>query len=181
MGNIVEDAEPKINSNCLKGGKMKKYILFLPILVLLITSVIAVSSDDFSFNAKDSLTTDNLKYKVSMSVWHDKGKTPTYHPFSWFWHGDIKNHWSNGIPASGKGILEIIYETNERRVTLNLNLEEKEIISNINGIIIVNNKATGTFWTKGKLPEKVSHNLTYYYNTNTKTASVLGFNNLIVQ
>ena len=151
----------------------KLTILALPIMIFMITSILA---SDFNIRADgDSIFNSNIRIISHLNAWHDDGKAPTCNPNQWYNHADgTRTHCSNGIPASGKGTLEITIFSDYYIVTLNLNLKEKEVLSDQNNIVITNNQATGILWQQGLTPIKVNiNNIRYEFDKNSKTVSII--------
>jgi len=159
---------------------MKKYLLTIPILILMITGVFAMNYNVIASQKNATKENGNLIFYGSgkLNAWHNDGRAPTYNPNSWFNHNGVKTHYSNGISPSGKGTLELVfqgnnYQENSIRVTINCNLIE--FSNSVNGSLITsNNNAICFGWVKNALlPTKIPFtNVTYTYNIDTKLVKI---------
>lgn len=130
-----------------------KYLLAIPMLLLLMMSVLA---SDFSVRGKmENPSYNGMKLTAKFSGWHDDGKAPTC------------NRWwcSKGQPPQGQSTLELMAINQDIRMTLNLILDESSVTFNNNKFTIINN-VRGTFWVKGEKPIQFTDVLTYVYDVN---------------
>lgn len=138
---------------------MRKLLLALPLFVMLMTGVFAVSIVVTDMHKQGGvlnyLGSDNSFsfVKTDFDAWHRTGYSLV-----------------NG--NQGQGTLQVTAITSlGERVTLNLNLREKAVLVENANQLYVDNTATGTYWKKGSLPVSVNFG-TVRYDLNKVTGLV---------